>query len=200
MRNARLISLLILAVPLSSITEQGNAQATPTSAKVCPTVIGIMATGSRYRAPIATQARVEIRQCELGSETVQLVGWRSGEREPFLVVETGDFGVVQSVARANVFLVETGGATTDQAFVIVFEKGTPRLSLRRVTRGTSELSVTRTTLTVTITGIYKGDAEPGRETHAFPLDQKCPRSAIVRRGLILRLSVRRGENPFAGQA
>ena len=56
---------------------------------VCGTVSGLLTVSSRYNVPPKSPARVEIHLCEPGgSETLQLVAWRAGAREPALVVQT----------------------------------------------------------------------------------------------------------------
>jgi hypothetical protein len=138
----------------------------------CGTIAGVLVTDFVFRTPVLQLPRVEIRQC--GPETagsIQIVAWTSGKSAaPALVVDTGDFGVVQTVARANVFVVETGGATRDRVFIIVYEGGQPKVAMQRTTRGTASVRVDRTSLDVEIAGIYAGDAPPRLEKRRFKLD------------------------------
>jgi hypothetical protein len=121
--------------------------------------------------PNSQLARVEIRQCSLkDSARIQLVAWRTGARAPTLVIDTEDFGVVQAMARANVFVVETGGATRDQVFVISYVQGEPRLVLKQITRGSARLTVSNSAVDLVIDGIYAGDQPSRTESHRFDLD------------------------------
>ena len=138
----------------------------------CGQVVGLLATEFLYRVPNSELPRVEIRQCDPGEAgTIQLVAWPSGSKGPTLVVNTDDFGVVQAVARANTFVVETGGATRNQVFVIVYNRGEPRLVLKRVTKGTARVDVTGSEIDLVIDGIYAGDNPPRRESLHFVLDK-----------------------------
>ena len=138
---------------------------------MCDRIVSLFATEFAYRVPNAQLARVEVRQCSAeDSATIQLVAWRTGGLSPSLVVNTYDFGVVQAVARANVFVVETGGATRDQVFVIVYDGGEPKLALRRVTKGSARIIVSPAALDLVIEGIYAGDDTPKTESQRFPLD------------------------------
>jgi hypothetical protein len=141
--------------------------------KPCETVVGVLATEFVFKVPSARLARVEIRQCSPdGSASIQLAAWRSGDTAPALVVDTADFGVVQAAARANVFVVETGGATRDQVFVIVYYRGEPRLALRRTTKGTARINMSDSAIDLVIEGIYAGDAPPRTESQHFVLSSE----------------------------
>lgn len=154
------------------VTAVGNLMAAASEVeRPCEDIVGLLSTEFVYKAPNALLARVEIRQCDPGySATIQLVAWRSGEATPALVINTYDFGVVQAAARANVFVVETGGATRNQVFVIAYERGEPKLVLKRVTKGTARISMDGSVVDLVIEGIYAGDAPPRTETHHFILD------------------------------
>jgi len=137
----------------------------------CEKLVGLLATDFVYRVANSQLARVEIRRCSPeDSATIQLVAWRTGGAHPALVVNTDDFGVVQAVARANVFVVETGGATRDQVFVIVYSQGEPKLALKRVTKGTARIKVGPAAIDLDIEGIYAGDNPPRTESLHFALD------------------------------
>lgn len=138
---------------------------------LCESIVGLLATEFLYKVPNLRLARVEIRQCsQREGGTIQLVAWRSGDLSPALIVNTGDFGVVQTVARVNVFVVETGGATRDQVFVIRYIYGTPELAWKRITRGTARVNVTASAIDVHIEGIYNGDGAERTESQHFALD------------------------------
>ena len=134
-------------------------------------VVVLLATDFKLGAKNSEAPRVEVRQCprEDGAK-IQIVAWQSGRSAPSLTIDTTDFGVVQSFARANVFVVETGGATRDQVYVIEYRRGVPKLVVKRVTKGTAEIKASRDSVDVIIAGIYAGDASPRSELHHFVLD------------------------------
>jgi hypothetical protein len=139
----------------------------------CDIVVGVLGTDFNYRVPSSQSARVDVRQCSPGdSATIQLVAWRSGEATPALVINTDDFGVVQTAARGNVFVIETGGATRDQVFVIVYDRGEPKLALKRVTKGSARITLSSSAVDLIIDGIYAGDSPPRVETQHFALDSE----------------------------
>lgn len=162
---------IVLFPFLSMITVRSLAPAAPPAERPCETIVGQLATEFTYKVPNSRLGRVEIRQCSPDDKaTIQLVAWRSGDTSPALVIDTTDFGVVQAVARGNVFVVETGGATRDQVFVIVYDRGKPRLALKRVTKGTTRITVSRLAIELVIEDIYAGDEPPRSESHRFPLE------------------------------
>jgi hypothetical protein len=137
----------------------------------CEKLVGLLATDFVYRIANSELARVEIRQCSpADSGTIQLVAWSAGSATPALLVNTDDFGVVQTVARANVFIIETGGATRDQVFVIIYNRGQPRVALRQITRGSAHIKVDAAVINVDVDGIYAGDSPPRAESRRFDLD------------------------------
>jgi len=137
----------------------------------CGNIVGALVTDFPFRAPALRLARVEIRQCEpQGTSLIQIVAWSLGAGSPSLIIDTGDFGVVQEIARANVFVIETGGATRDQVFAIVFERGTPKLAAKWTTRGTANVVVRRDAIDVEITGIYAGIGAEHTERRSFKLN------------------------------
>ena len=138
--------------------------------RICEISVGLLAADFVYRVPNSELARVAIRQCEPPSNFVQLVAWASHKSEPSLVLDTDDFGVVQTVARGNVYVIETGGGSRDQVFVIVYQLGIPKLALRRTTKGSASILVNDRGVKVVISGIYAGDAAPKTEEHWFTLD------------------------------
>ena len=135
----------------------------------CPTVVGLLVTQFVYRTPISQLQRVEIRQCDAGSETLQIVAWESRESTASLVIDTTDFTVVQTAARQSVYVIETTGGPRDQIYVIAYKDGKPRLALQRVTKGTATIKVDSVSIELLISGIYAGDAEPRQERHLFEL-------------------------------
>lgn len=142
----------------------------------CEDIVGLLRTDFIYKTRHTQPPRVEVRQCEPGyAETIQLVAWRSGERKPALVINTYDFGVIQAAARGNLFIIETGGATRNQVFVIAYERGEPKLVLKRVTKGTARIIVNGSAVELVIEGIYAGDASPRTEAHRFLLDVRGTR-------------------------
>jgi len=139
----------------------------------CDKIVGLLATTFVYRIPNSQLARIEIRQCSLeDSARIQLVAWRSGKDTPAFVLNTDDFGVVQSAARANTFIIETGGATRDQVFVIVYTRGEPKIVLQRSTRGSASIKINKSTVDLIIEGIYAGDGPARVESHRFDLDEE----------------------------
>jgi hypothetical protein len=162
MRATRLTLVLIAGL--------GPALCAMGAGSPCDRLVELLATQFVYGVSSTQLPRVEVRQCAPeGSATIQLVAWGQGQSTAPLVVSTGDFGVVQAVARANVFVVETGGATRDQVFVIVYSRGQPRLALQRVTKGTATVTVNRDSLELVIPGIYAGDAPARTETYHYDL-------------------------------
>lgn len=141
------------------------------SPKICGALAGMLVTDFPYGKPVSELPRVEVRQCPPeASGVIQIDAFASGAAEPALVIDTGDFGVVQAIARANVFVIETGGATRDQVFAITYQRGTPQLSLRRTTRGTANVTVRQDSIEIEIGGIFRGFAPPGKEISRFHLD------------------------------
>ena len=154
----RLVSAALLTAPLLF-----PQQETP-----CPTLVGLLVTQFAFNTPVSDLPRVEIRQC--GSfEALQIVAWEARSKVPALIVDTTDFTVVQSIARRNFYLIETTGGPRDRIYIIVFEKGKPRLALNRVTKGSAAVTINETYCEVVISGIYAGDAELRSETHKFEL-------------------------------
>lgn len=138
---------------------------------LCDKLVGLLATDFVYRVPNSQLARVEIRQCSTeDSATIQLVAWRTGSGTPSLILNTADFGVVQATARANIFVVETGGATRDQVFVIAYTRGEPKMVLKRSTKGAARITIARSAVDLVIEDIYAGDSPPRTESHRFELD------------------------------
>ncbi len=167
---------LLFAVLASGLCAQTSHVEQP-----CDKVVGLLVTDFRYKVPSSQSARVEIRQCTPeDSATIQLVARPANGGTAALVVNTGDFGVVQAVGRANVFVVETGGATRDQVFVLVYNGGKPRLALRKVTKGTARISTSAAAMDVVIEGIYAGDAPTRTESHHFDLDIEGLRLQMTR--------------------
>lgn len=140
-------------------------------ATMCETVVATLTTDFTYRSPLSSMARVEVRQCEpLDRATLQIVAWGSGASIPALVENTGDFGIVQLAGRQDVYVIETGGSTRDQVFVVTFRNGIPGVALRRVTRGSAVVQISDTELLVRILGIFAGDAPSRTEEHRFPVN------------------------------
>ena len=168
----RLARKSILVVVAASVCVSLQSSEKP-GTQTCETV-GVLSTAFGYRSRFAKQARVEIRRCKhnTGDLTLDILAWAQDSSKPELVIHTGDFGVVQSIGRDNVFVIETGGATTDQIYVIGYRNHRPRLLLRRVTRGTAEMSVAESSIGLLIKGIYAGDEPPRTERHTYQLDPK----------------------------
>jgi hypothetical protein len=138
----------------------------------CEEVVGLLATEFRYKVPILALPRIEIRQCNPNdSATIQLVAWRADSKDPSLLINTDDFGVVQAIARANVFIIETGGATRDQVFVITYVRGEPKLAWKRTTKGSARVVISASAIDVLIDGIYAGAEPPRSESQHFALDE-----------------------------
>jgi hypothetical protein len=134
----------------------------------CTTVDTMLVT--QFIANTATDKlpRVEARRCGI-EEKLYIVGWREDEAIPALVIDTTDFVIVQAVARGNVFLLETTGGSRDIIWVVVFKKGTPKLELKRVTKGTAKVTLDETHMHIIISGIWAGDEEPITERYDFSL-------------------------------
>jgi len=157
----------VLAVPFALLMSSPVLAA---AERPCDTVVGLLTTDFVYGVSNDRLARVEIRQCLGQSAAIQLVAWKTGDATPALIVNTNDFGVVQTTARGNVFVIETGGATRDQVFVIVFTRGSPEAVLQRVTRGTAQVRVGRAAIDIEIDGVYAGDNPPRTEVQHFAID------------------------------
>lgn len=137
----------------------------------CARIVGLLATEFVYKVPNSELARVEIRQCAPeDSSTIQLTAWPSGRTISPLIIRTDHFGVVQAIWRANVFVVETGGATRNQVLVISYARGEPKLVLKRLTQGTARVNIRSEEIEVVIDGIYAGDSPPRTESYRFKLD------------------------------
>jgi hypothetical protein len=138
-------------------------------AEPCSQIAGMLVTEFTYQTPLSELPRVEIRQCGANSsETLQIVAWERGRSKPTLVLDTSDFSIAQSLARDNVFVIETSGGSRDQVYVIAFRGGMPVLELKRVTKGSANICINATSVDVEIYGIFAGDAPPRTETHKFP--------------------------------
>lgn len=147
------------------------ASATSRAQGLCQDVVGLLATDFVRGVHNTELPRVEIRQCpEARSGNIQIVAWRQKNKQAPLVLDTADFGVIQMVVRANVFVIETAGATRDQVFVICYQRGEPKLQLKQITRGTARVHVSRLAIHVEIDGIYAGDKPARSESRDFPLD------------------------------
>ena len=152
------LSMEIVAVQGSSV--EGG---TP-----CPKLVGLLVPESVFGTSTSNFSRIELRQCDPArSESIQIVAWEKDNNSPALVIDTTDFVVVQTVARGNVYLIETTGGPRDRVYVIAYEKGKPLLKLMRVTRGTARVTITNEWLEVVIPEIYAGDEPPRTETHRF---------------------------------
>lgn len=161
-----MLNFLFIAV----VQQPAVGQTTPKAERLCPNQISLTTTDFRYKIPLPQMARIELRQCEPGSsEVIQIVAWRSGGTSPDLIIETGDFGLVQSVSRANIFFFETGGATRDHIFVIAYKNGLPSLALRKATKGTATVTVTSSSLDLSVEGICAGDKPSITESYHFDL-------------------------------
>jgi hypothetical protein len=134
----------------------------------CP-VVGTMLV-TQFISNMATDhlPRVEVRRCG-SEEALQIVAWKENAELPSLIVNTTDFTIVQAVARENVFLIETTGGPRDIVWVIVYEKGDPKLALKRVTKGTAIVKTNDAQMDVVISGIWKGDGKSQSESHSFRL-------------------------------
>ncbi len=162
MKIESFVATMILIAANCSVSRADN---------LCESIVGLLATEFLYKVSNSRLPRVEIRQCspyEAGA--IQLAAWRAGDRSPALIVNTDDFGLVQTVARANVFVIETGGATRDQVLVIRYSHGRPELALKRMTRGTARVNVSASAIDVHIDGIYNGDGAERTESQHFELD------------------------------
>ncbi len=169
----RFSSLFALAIPLLVVAQWQLGAWNDTAPTPCGTTAEMLVTDFPFRTPVLGLPRVEVKQCRPEeSSLIQIVAWTLGGTRPALVIDTGDFGVVQAIARANVFVVETGGATRDQVFAIVYEQGRPRLAVRRTTRGTAVVTVGSAAIEIDIGGIYAGDARERRERQQFKLDSE----------------------------
>jgi hypothetical protein len=165
MRNV--LSMLIALVCLAATKRVSAAD----KRDLCNTLIATLRTDRAYKVPAATSPRVEVRLCDVGyGETIQLVAWESASKVPTLQIQTDDLGIVQMLARENIFVVETGGATRDKVYVIAYEHGKPTLAYSRVTRGTAGIHLTGEALELNISGIYAGDQPPRAETRRFVFD------------------------------
>ena len=138
-------------------------------ANLCEDVVWRINTAIKHGTPSDQLPRVEVRRClPNSSDFLQISAWVSGgNSNPPVVLDTSDFFVVQVAARGNVVVIETGGGTTDQVFVITYKHGVPALVLRQNTGGTAEILVQKDKVTVAIRGIYNGDAPDRTESHTF---------------------------------
>ena len=161
-KQAVTTSLLLIA----SLSAQSHEAAT----KPCPIVVVKLATEFIYQVSQATLPRVEVRHCDGVSDTLQLAAWQRNGSMPALIVDTGDFGVIQAAARGNVFVIETSGATTDTVYLIDYEHGRPKLILKRVSHETAEMRVTDDAIELTITGLSLFGQPDRTEQHRYLID------------------------------
>lgn len=98
--------------------------------------------------PLTSLERVEIYRCP-GLETLTFVAWKADSATADLIAGTTDRQLVQILVKGNVFVIETSGGP--QTFwVIVFEKGTPRLALIRSHKTMSTLTSTLQEVTLAV--------------------------------------------------
>jgi TonB family protein len=147
-----------------------GVQSSPPQAP-CPTIVGVLATYFVNGKPNSKLARVEVRQCspEEGYK-IQLVAWPSGRQQSPLIIDTDGFGVTQAVASANIFVIEAGGGTADQVFVIGYEHGKPRLLQRGVTTGSAEVQTSAKALDLLIPDFSIAGAPPRTARYHLKLD------------------------------
>jgi hypothetical protein len=138
---------------------------------VCEEVIATLRTDIAYRAAPSMSPRVEVRLCDAGhGETMQLIAWEENSRVPVLRMDTGDFGIIQMIARGNIFVIETGGPTRDQVYVIVYDRGKPKIAYTRATRAIAEIQLTSEAVELNVPGIYAGDLPAKTEKRTFLID------------------------------
>ena len=133
----------------------------------CPVVEAVPLYWSPNINPAVT-SRLEVRQCGGISGYLVLMVWAQRADKASIIVETTDFGVVQTFVKDNVIVLVTSGGNRDQVFAFQFKKGVPRLVLRQVTQGEAIVCNRAGHVTVTITGIFAGGAPA--ETRTLELD------------------------------
>jgi hypothetical protein len=137
----------------------------------CSVLVGLVSTEFQYHALNSMRARVELRRCGSESgEALQLLAWRNDRKEPDLSVATNSFGVVQIAARENVFVIEMGGATSDQIFAVVFKNGQPRLVLKHTTRGTATIRINTQEIDIDVPATSVGKVTERAIHESFKLD------------------------------
>jgi hypothetical protein len=114
--------------------------------KVCPVLL--MTLG---RSPISIEHKanvLEVRSCWPG--VLQLVAWGKNRVEP-LIVETSRTSIV-SIATADdsVYVVETGGMSSNVIQAVVFEGGVPRLAFSDAFKAYAEIKISKIEVVVRI--------------------------------------------------
>ena len=145
-----IIVILLLSVPIVGLAETSPCD------EVALRLVPWLPDGLK----VERAARVEVRRCGAGRLPIaflQLCGLALNKEKPEFVLDTGHIGISQLAMTTAAVGVVTFGGTVDQIFVIVFEKGVPRLVLRRTTKGTAELRTAEDALTVVI---REGNAAP----------------------------------------
>jgi hypothetical protein len=137
---------------------------------LCDSVVLRLVNQLVTQVPIGETPRVEVRRCEQeGTESLQIAAWESKTARPALLISTTEFTIVQTVARQNLFLIETTGGTRDRIYVIVYQNDKPTLKLQRTTKGTAQITMDRNNLDLVIPDIYAGDLPPRTEKYHYPL-------------------------------
>jgi hypothetical protein len=156
------VLIFLVLLPNSAICQQKSDESP------CARIVTLIITQFIADIPITDLPRVEVRQCSEGE--LQIVAWAQKSLIPSLVVDTTDFTIVQLAARENVFMIETTGGPRNIVHVITYKNGTPILALKSVTKGTADVTVSRSSLKLSIPNvIYPGQGEPQIQMHKFEL-------------------------------
>jgi len=154
-----MVHLLLLLINLSFL---GLTRPLP-ALNSCPVVETVPLYWSPKIDP-AVSSRLEVRQCGGISGYLVLMLWGQKANKPSIILDTTDFGVVQTFIKDNVIVVVTNGGNRDQVFAFQFKRGVPTLVLRQVTKGETILCNRAGHVVVTITGIFAGFGPPETKT------------------------------------
>ena len=172
-RFRRLICLLITLIAVSPLV--AAQRLAPASQHIdtpadCSELVGLLLPDADYDVVASKQPRVELYRCSQNNgANIRIVAWEAGARKASLTVDSYQLAVVQTAARHNIFVVETGGGSRNEVVIIVFRAGRPQLVAQQRTKGTAELRVSESAFDVKIVGIWAGDApERVKEYHFSP--------------------------------
>jgi hypothetical protein len=158
-----LVPSLLVSFQLATVGEK---------ATICPTIVAsLMNVPGNLDATTSAQ-RVEIRRCVVhaarSAGAVQLVAWGRSSQTPDLVLNLEETGFHQIAMIEGVYAFELIGGKAQEALVIVFERGKPKVALEVSTLGKVVITSDRERLLVDVS---EWDRETKREVehhYLFP--------------------------------
>jgi hypothetical protein len=88
-------------------------------------------------------ARVEVRNCRVEDwGFLQIAAWNADAARPSLVVDTRRTTIVKTAMVGNVFVLETGGASSNVIQVVVYKDGRPQLVFDDAIKAYAHIDIT----------------------------------------------------------